>query len=78
MTIPEVACCSDEHYCQVVYELSLYIADYPEQTLATGVVQGWCLKCIKHQKELEDPASDLCRCRKHMKELKGHLNPQVL
>ncbi len=40
MTSPEIARCPDGHFHRVVYGLGPFIADYPEQALATGVVQG--------------------------------------
>jgi len=42
MTKPAVTLCPDGHFHRVIYGLGPYIADYPEQVLLTGVVQGWC------------------------------------
>ena len=42
MTTPVVTLCPDGHFHWVIYGLGPYIADYPEQVLLTGVVQGWC------------------------------------
>ena len=78
MTLPEVARCPDGHFRRLIYGLGPYIADYPEQTLATGVVQGWCPKCLKHRKDLGDAAADLCRCREHTDLLLSRLDPTVL
>lgn len=78
MTTPEVICCPDRHFCRVVYGLGPYITDYPEQTLASEVVQGWCSKCIKHHMDLGDPTGDLCRCREHTDELITYLDPRIL
>ena len=44
MTTSEVTQCPDGHFCHVIYGLSPYIADYPEQVLLACVVQGWCPK----------------------------------
>jgi hypothetical protein len=44
MTIPEVIHFPDGHYRNVVYGLSPYIVDYPEQALLACTVQGWCSK----------------------------------
>lgn len=44
MTTPVVRCCPDGHYHRVVYDISPFIADYPEQVMLSGVVQGWCPK----------------------------------
>jgi hypothetical protein len=42
MTTPEVVRCFDDYFRRVIYSLAIYIADYPEQTLVTCIVQGWC------------------------------------
>lgn len=44
MSEPEVAQCADGLHRRVIFGLGPYIADYPEQVLVAGVVQGWCLK----------------------------------
>lgn len=46
MTKPEVAICADGHFRRVVYGLGPYIADYPEQVLLSGIVQGWCPRYV--------------------------------
>ena len=46
MTIPEVARTPDGHFRRIIYSLGPYIADYPEQTLLTCVVQGWCPRYV--------------------------------
>ncbi len=42
MTTPEVTRCPDGHFLRVVYGLGPFIADDPEQTPATVVMQRWC------------------------------------
>ena len=42
MSEPEVIKCGDGIYRHVVYGLGPYIANYPEQVLISGIVQGWC------------------------------------
>lgn len=42
MTTPEISLCPDGHFRRVIYGLGPYIADYPEQVLLSGIVQGWC------------------------------------
>ncbi len=42
MSEPEVALCADGLHQRVIYGLGPYIADYPEQVLIAGIVQGWC------------------------------------
>ena len=44
MMVPEVVCCADGHFRQVVYGIGPYIADYPEQCMLTCIVQGWCAR----------------------------------
>lgn len=44
MTKPRITRCCDGHFRRVIYGLGPYIADYPEQTLLSCVVQGWCPK----------------------------------
>ena len=45
--------CPDGHFCQVIYGLAAYIADYPEQVYLSGIVQNWCpkyhrlLRCVE-------------------------------
>ena len=41
-----VCCCPDGHYHHVVYDIGPFIADYPEQVMLVGVVQGWCPRCV--------------------------------
>ncbi|KAH9984782.1 hypothetical protein BJV77DRAFT_952361 [Russula vinacea] len=45
MTTPEVVRFPDGHFRRVIYGLSPYIADYPEQVLLACIMQGWCPKC---------------------------------
>ncbi|KAF8164432.1 hypothetical protein K438DRAFT_1617385, partial [Mycena galopus ATCC 62051] len=42
MTKPRITRCSDSHFRYAIYGLGPYIADYPEQTLLTCIVQGCC------------------------------------
>ncbi|KAI0295051.1 hypothetical protein B0F90DRAFT_1811552 [Multifurca ochricompacta] len=46
MTKPAIRQCPDGHYRRIIYDLITFIADYPEQVMLTGIVQGWCPKCI--------------------------------
>lgn len=43
---PQILRCPDGHYRRAIYCLGPYIADYPEQVLLTGIVSGWCPKCV--------------------------------
>lgn len=46
MTRPVVRRCPDGHFRRVIYDLLAFIADYPEQVMLTGIVQGWCPKYV--------------------------------
>jgi hypothetical protein len=46
MMEPAVCQCPDGHFRRVIYDLGPFIADYPEQVMLTGIVQGWCLKYV--------------------------------
>ena len=46
MSIPEVVRCPDGHFRRAVYQLGPFIADYPEQVVLAGIVQGWCPKYV--------------------------------
>ncbi|KAG2107312.1 uncharacterized protein F5147DRAFT_746079 [Suillus discolor] len=65
MDTPNVAHFPDGHFCRVIYGLGPYIADYPEQALLSGVVQGWCPKCLADRRDLDGDEPCLCRCEKH-------------
>lgn len=66
--------CADDHFRRVVYGIGPYIADYPEQVLVAGIVNGWCpmyvnllmstvrswkCRCDAHAKDLDDPSAEL-------------------
>ena len=38
--------CSDYHFQWTIYGLSPHIADYPKQSVAVGIVYGWCVTYI--------------------------------
>jgi hypothetical protein len=44
MTAPVVCRCPDGHFRHIIYNLFAFIADYPEQVMIMGIVQGWCPK----------------------------------
>lgn len=46
MTTPHVMRCPDGHYRRAIFELGPFIADYPEQVYLSGVVSGWCPRCV--------------------------------
>ncbi|KAI9452719.1 hypothetical protein BJY52DRAFT_1205620 [Lactarius psammicola] len=53
METPVVHQCPDGHFRHVIYNLVAFIADYLEQVLLTGIVQGWCPKCTAMSGNLE-------------------------
>ncbi|KAE9387156.1 hypothetical protein BT96DRAFT_960446 [Gymnopus androsaceus JB14] len=57
MTVPVIRKCPDGHFRRVIYDLAAFIADYPEQVLLAGIVQGWCGRCTAPSSNLEN-ASD--------------------
>ena len=38
----DVVWCPDNHFQRVIYGIGPYIADYPEQAAAAGIVSNWC------------------------------------
>ncbi|KAH9952562.1 hypothetical protein BGW80DRAFT_1440399 [Lactifluus volemus] len=44
ITSPVIQRCPDGHYQWVIYDLVAFIANYPEQVMLMGIVQGWCPK----------------------------------
>jgi hypothetical protein len=44
MEKPVIRRCLDGHFRHIIYDLVAFIANYPEQVLLTGIVQGWCPK----------------------------------
>ncbi|KAK7677769.1 hypothetical protein QCA50_019321 [Cerrena zonata] len=72
MTTPYVMRCPDGHFRRAIYDLAVYIADYPEQVLCSGIVQGWCPKCDAPHDDLDRPS--LRRTRIRMTALKEELD----
>ena len=87
MTKPRVTLCSDGHFRRVIYGLGPYIADYPEQTLLSLVVSGWCPKwvwsigdvcyfvkldrCTALPTNLDDDLTAIPRCHEHTEALQA-------
>ncbi|KIM61542.1 hypothetical protein SCLCIDRAFT_25845 [Scleroderma citrinum Foug A] len=76
MTTPVVTLCPDGHFRWVIYGLGPYIADYPEQVLLTGVVQGWCPWCTTRNNNLDGGGGG--RSHELMEVLLDLLDPQML
>ncbi|KAH9935840.1 hypothetical protein B0H21DRAFT_699135 [Amylocystis lapponica] len=76
MTVPEVVQCPDGHFRRAVYELGPFIADYPEQVVLAGIVQGWCPKCIAPPERLQE--ADQNRCREHTNFLQERFDDETM
>ncbi|KAH9911207.1 uncharacterized protein B0H18DRAFT_1089328 [Fomitopsis serialis] len=63
-----VVCCPDGHFRRVIYQLGPFIADYPEQVVLSGIVTGWCPKCLLPPEDLYKGGGDP-RCRDHTEEV---------
>ena len=57
MTTPTILRCPDNHYRRCIFQLGPFIADYPEQVVLAGIVQGWCPKYVDPL-----PSSPVLRC----------------
>ncbi|KAH6884299.1 hypothetical protein BKA70DRAFT_1468570 [Coprinopsis sp. MPI-PUGE-AT-0042] len=53
MITPVLRRCPDGHYRRVIYNFAAFIADYPEQVMLAGIVQGWCPKCTALSSDLD-------------------------
>ncbi|KAJ7603070.1 hypothetical protein FB45DRAFT_882434 [Roridomyces roridus] len=62
MTKPVVRRCPDGHFRRVIYDFGPFIADYPEQVMLAGIVQGWCAKCTALSTDLD---GHICGRRTH-------------
>ncbi|KAF9501415.1 hypothetical protein BDN71DRAFT_1426544 [Pleurotus eryngii] len=54
MKTPVVRWCLDGHFRRMIFDLEPVIADYPEQVLLAGIVQGWCAKCTGLPENLDN------------------------
>ncbi|KAI9438995.1 hypothetical protein H4582DRAFT_2111280 [Lactarius indigo] len=76
MTTPVVRRCPDSHFRRVIYDLFAFIADYPEQAMLTGIVQGWCPKCTAQPPDLD--AHAIRRTPRHTKVVTDLLDSRTL
>ncbi|EIW73886.1 hypothetical protein CONPUDRAFT_68201 [Coniophora puteana RWD-64-598 SS2] len=76
MTKYEVVQFGDGFHRRVIWGVGPYIADYPEQVLLAGVVQGWCPRCLAFPDDLDADAP--LRCEEHTEVLVDELHPGVL
>lgn len=70
----DVIRCSDHHFRRVVYGLGPYIADYPEQSAASGTVYNWC---DADPTDLDNPTANL-RTRERTMTLLQREDPETL
>ncbi|KAH9919576.1 hypothetical protein B0H21DRAFT_702115 [Amylocystis lapponica] len=78
MSVPDITRCPDGHYRRVIYGIGPYIADYPEQTLAGCIVQGWCVTCTAHRNNLGDGKQYGQRTLEHREALLAALDSGTL
>ncbi|EIW75687.1 hypothetical protein CONPUDRAFT_65876 [Coniophora puteana RWD-64-598 SS2] len=76
MTKYEVVPFGDGYHRRVIYGIGPYIADYPEQVLLAGIVQGWCPRCLAFPDDLD--TQSMQRTRHHNETLVQELPPGVL
>ncbi|KAI9431608.1 hypothetical protein H4582DRAFT_2084787 [Lactarius indigo] len=76
MTTPVVRRCPDGHFRRVIFDLIAFIADYPEQVMLTGIIQGWCPKCTALPTNLDVYA--VPRTPNYMETLRDLLNSKTL
>ncbi|KAI0071073.1 hypothetical protein K474DRAFT_1712777 [Panus rudis PR-1116 ss-1] len=62
---PDIVVCPDGQYRRAVYGFGPYIADYLEQVLLAGVVQGWCPRCTAHRDNLDHDERATRRTQEH-------------
>lgn len=72
MKTPTVLRCPDGHYRRAIFCLGPYIADYPEQAILCGIVQGWCPRCAIIVLTFHyAPYQCTYRCQAHREDLDG-------
>ncbi|KZV62312.1 hypothetical protein PENSPDRAFT_692611 [Peniophora sp. CONT] len=77
MTTPRVTLCPDGHYRKVIYSVGPFIADYPEQVYLTGIVSGWCPKCLADLTESDAGRLRTPEVTEHLCEMYDH-DPDIL
>jgi hypothetical protein len=69
MSTPEVVRTPDGHFRRVIYSIGPYIADYPEQVLLAGTVQGWCPRYVSSDCQRQFLTSHIQSCTAHHDDL---------
>ncbi|TFY59764.1 hypothetical protein EVJ58_g5572 [Rhodofomes roseus] len=72
----DVVRCPDGHFRRVIYEIGPFIADYPEQVVLSGIVSGWCPKCLLPPDRLHADGGEP-RCREHTEYLAGAFPAEI-
>ncbi|KDQ07376.1 hypothetical protein BOTBODRAFT_75993, partial [Botryobasidium botryosum FD-172 SS1] len=67
----------DGHLRRSIFNLAIYIADYPEQALFASIVSGWCPVCTADPSDL-DGSPACARCREHTDLLAKHFGAKFL
>ncbi|KAL0957322.1 hypothetical protein HGRIS_001130 [Hohenbuehelia grisea] len=78
MSTPVVRRCPDGHFRRVIFDLGPVLADYPEQVMLAGVVQGWCIKCTALPSNLDHYEDTLLRGRDYTDNLVDTFDPGTL
>ncbi|KAH9839287.1 uncharacterized protein C8Q71DRAFT_795564 [Rhodofomes roseus] len=73
----DVVRCPDGHFRRVIYDLGPFIADYPEQVVLSGIVSGWCPKCLLPPDKLNMGGGEP-RCREHTEHLAGTFDAELI
>ncbi|KAL0955182.1 hypothetical protein HGRIS_004089 [Hohenbuehelia grisea] len=75
MIKPVVRRCPDGHFRRVIFDFGPVSADYPEQVLLAGTVQGWCAKCTALPDQLDAGDIALPRSQAYTEELIEMFDP---
>ncbi|KAL0957220.1 hypothetical protein HGRIS_001034 [Hohenbuehelia grisea] len=78
MIKPVVRRCPDGHFRRVIFDFGPVSADYPEQVLLAGTVQGWCAKCTALPDQLDAGDIALPRSQAYTEELIEMFDPGTL
>ncbi|KAH9906112.1 uncharacterized protein B0H18DRAFT_898855 [Fomitopsis serialis] len=77
METHDIVRCPDGYFRRVIYELGPFIADYPEQVVLSGIVSGWCPKCLLPPEDLHRGGGDP-RCPEHTEHLVDNFDTKTI
>lgn len=79
MSVPTVRRFPDGHFRRVIFDFGAFIADYPEQVMLAGIVQGWCPKYVNIPRLwlLLQPLTSLNRCTAQPSDIDGAAGPRT-